>query len=277
MSKRSLDGMTFVVTGGAQGLGLAAAKMAISQGARAVIADTAAALGAQAVAEVDPTGAAAMFQPCDVTDEAQIEELMSAAAQRFGGIDVLVNNAAVIDMALETDSSLEAFSRASFERVLQVQITGAWLCAKHALAHLRRSERACILNAGSMGSFLGWPGHHAYCAGKGAIVLLTRSLAAELAPDGVRVNCYCPGNIRTAMLDSVFAASDAPEELTQQYLATHLVRRFGHPDDIAELVCFLASPAASYITGQVFVADGGTLAWRGTADQLPFDEPVATT
>jgi NAD(P)-dependent dehydrogenase (short-subunit alcohol dehydrogenase family) len=275
MSDQRLDGMTFVITGGARGLGLAAARMAMSRGASVLIADRDQAGGELALAELGGPGARIAFESCNITDEAQVHSLMAAAAERFGAIDVLVNNAAVIDMALEPDSSLEAFSRASFDTVLAVQITGAWLCAKHALPYLRGSRRACILNAGSMGSFLGWPGHHAYCAAKGAIVLLTRSLAAELAPDGVRVNCYCPGNIRTSMLDTVFAAAEDPEQLEQQFLATHLVRRFGRPDDIAELICFLASDAASYITGQVFVADGGTLAWRGTADQLPFGEAVA--
>jgi NAD(P)-dependent dehydrogenase (short-subunit alcohol dehydrogenase family) len=268
-----LAGMTFVITGGAQGVGFAAARMALARGAGVMIADVDAELAEAAVGRLRSEGRPEVaFQYCDVTDEEQVEGLMGAAAARFGGIDVLVNNAAVIDMALERDTSLAGLSRPSFDRVLQVQVTGSWLCARSALPYLRRSERASILNAGSMGSFLGWPGHHAYCAGKGAVLLLTRSLAAELAPDGVRVNCYCPGNVRTSMLDSVFAAAEDPARLEREFLATHLVRRFGRPEDIAELICFLAGPGASYITGQDFVADGGTLAWRGTADQLPFDD-----
>jgi NAD(P)-dependent dehydrogenase (short-subunit alcohol dehydrogenase family) len=262
--------MVFVITGAARGLGRAAGELAAARGASVVIADMNVEAGEEAAAEIEAAGGAAAFARCDVTDEQQVAALMATAAERFGGIDVLVNNAAVIDWALDRASSLEEFPREHFSRVLDIGVTGSWLCAKHALPHLRESERACILNAGSMASFVGWPGIHAYCAAKGAVLLLTRSLAAELAPDGVRVNCYCPGNVRTPMMDTVFESAEDPEAWTRELLSTHLVRRFGEPKDIAELICFLASPAASYITGQSFVADGGTLAWRGTADQLPF-------
>jgi NAD(P)-dependent dehydrogenase (short-subunit alcohol dehydrogenase family) len=267
---RALEGLTFVITGGGRGLGRAAAEMAARRGASVVVSDTNAEAAEATAAGIVAAGGQAASVPCDVTDEPQVAALMAAAAERFGGIDVLVNNAGVIDWALADDTSLEGFGRDDFSRVLEIGVTGPWLCAKHALPHLRESEHACILNAGSMASFVGWAGINAYCAAKGAILLLTRSLAAELAPAGVRVNCYCPGNVRTPMMDTVFESAEDPDEWTAQLLSTHLVRRFGEPDDIAELMCFLASPAASYITGQSFVADGGTLAWRGTADQLPF-------
>jgi NAD(P)-dependent dehydrogenase (short-subunit alcohol dehydrogenase family) len=272
----TLSGMTFVITGAAGGIGAAAAQLAAQRGAAVVVADTNAQAGTETADAIAATGARAIFQPCDVTDEEQVAALMQAAADRFGGIDVLVNNAAVIDWALSPETSLEAFPRDSFARVLEIGVTGVWLCAKHALPHLRRSEHACILNAGSMASFVGWAGIHAYCSAKGAVLMLTRSLATELAPAGVRVNCYCPGNVHTPMMQTVFESAEDPEAWTRELLSTHLVRRFGRPEDIAELICFLAGPQASYITGQSFVADGGTLAWRGTADQLDFADPVAS-
>jgi NAD(P)-dependent dehydrogenase (short-subunit alcohol dehydrogenase family) len=266
----ALDNMTFVITGAAGGIGAAAARLAAARGARVVVADTNAEAGGETVASIQAEGGSALFHRCDVTHEQQVRALMDAAAAWAGGIDVLVNNAAVIDWALADDTSLEGFSRDDFTRVLDVGVTGAWLCAKHALPHLRRSDHACILNAGSMASFVGWAGINAYCAAKGGVLLLTRSLAAELATAGVRVNCYCPGNVRTPMMETVFESAEDKDAWTAELLSTHLVRRFGEPDDIAQLICFLGSPQASYITGQSFVADGGTLAWRGTADQLPF-------
>jgi NAD(P)-dependent dehydrogenase (short-subunit alcohol dehydrogenase family) len=271
-----LSDLTFVITGAAGGIGAAAARLAAERGAAVVVSDTNAQAGAATAEAIAATGSPAMFHRCDVTDEAQVAALMQAAAERFGGIDVLVNNAAVIDWALSDDTSLDGFPRESFAKVLDIGVTGAWLCAKHALAHLRRSDHACILNAGSMASFVGWPGIHAYCSAKGAVLLLTRSLAAELAPAGVRVNCYCPGNVRTPMMETVFESAEDPDAWTRELLSTHLVRRFGEPEEIAELICFLASPQASYITGQSFVADGGTLAWRGTADQLDFADTVTS-
>ncbi|WCB95334.1 Dihydroanticapsin 7-dehydrogenase [Baekduia alba] len=267
---RTLEGLVFVITGGGRGLGESAARLAARRGAAVVVSDTNAEAGEETVATIAADGGRAAFVGCDVTDEAQVAALMAGAAERFGGIDVLVNNAGVIDWALADDTSLEGFGRDHFARVLEVGVTGAWLCAKHALPHLRASQHACILNAGSMASFVGWAGINAYCAAKGGVLLLTRSLAAELAPAGVRVNCYCPGNVRTPMMETVFESAEDKDAWTEELLSTHLVRRFGEPDDIAQLICFLGSPQASYITGQSFVADGGTLAWRGTADQLPF-------
>jgi NAD(P)-dependent dehydrogenase (short-subunit alcohol dehydrogenase family) len=261
-----LDGTTMIVTGGGSGIGLAISALAAQRSAAVIVADRDQQLGAAAAESIRAAGGQATFVASDVTDEDAVARLMETAAATYGGIDVLVNNAGVIDWALAPATTLEEFDPALFSRVLDVNVKGAWLCAKRALPYLRRSQHASILNAGSMASFVGFPGIHAYCAAKGAVLLLTKSLAAELAPDRIRVNCYCPGNVRTPMMDTVFASAEDPETWAQALLSTHLVRRFGAPDDIAQLVCFLAGDEASYITGQSFVADGGTLAWRGTID-----------
>jgi NAD(P)-dependent dehydrogenase (short-subunit alcohol dehydrogenase family) len=193
---------------------------------------------------------------------------MRVAADTFGGIDVLHNNAGIHESLVSSDLSLETMSRDTFEKVLSVNVTGAWLCAKYALPWLRRSTNASIINAGSTSSISGYPQCQAYGASKGAIMQLTKMLAVDLAPDGIRVNCYCPGAIHTQIVDRFLEAAPDPQAMLGTMTMTHLVPRMGQPVDVAELVCFLASPESSFVNGAVWTIDGGSLAWRGTLDIL---------
>lgn len=260
--------MVFVVTGGAVGIGAGTARLAASRGAKVVIADLNHDAGNALAEEITGAGGQAVFHPCDVTDEAAVEALMAAAAASFGGIDVLHNNAGIHESLLTTDLSLDTMSRETFEKVMGVNVTGAWLCAKYALPYLRKSDNASIINAGSTSSLSGYPQCQAYGASKGAIMQLTKMLAVDLAPDGIRVNCYCPGSIHTQIVDKFLEAAPDPQAMLNTMTMTHLVPRMGQPVDVAELVCFLASPESSFVNGAVWGLDGGSLAWRGTLDIL---------
>ena len=224
--------------------------------------------GEALVAEIKAGGGEAVYQHCDVTDEAQVQALMSAAAEAFGGIDILHNNAGIHESMITENLSLEHMSRASFEQVMGVNVTGVWLCAKYALPYLRESSNASIINAGSTSSLSGYPQCQAYGASKGAVMQLSKMLAVDLAPDGIRVNCYCPGSIHTQIVDKFLAAAPDPQAMLNTMTLTHLVPRMGKPVDVAELVCFLASPESEFVNGAVWTIDGGSLAWRGTLDVL---------
>jgi NAD(P)-dependent dehydrogenase (short-subunit alcohol dehydrogenase family) len=264
----TIEGLRFVITGAGAGIGAGTAKLAASRGARIVVSDVNDAGGEAVVEEIRAAGGEAIYRHCDVTDEAQVETLMSAAADAFGGIDVLHNNAGIHESMLSGDLTLEAMSRETFERVLCVNVTGAWLCAKYALPYLKASDSASIINAGSTSSIAGYPQCQAYGASKGAIMQMTKMLAVDLAPHGVRVNCYCPGSIHTQIVDKFLAAAPDPGAMLNTMTQTHLIPRMGRPNDVAELVCFLASPASQFVNGAVWTIDGGSLAWRGTLDVL---------
>ncbi len=263
-----VENLVLVLTGGAAGIGAGTARLAAKRGARVVIADLNVPAGEALAREIADSGGHAIFRECDVTDEPAVEALMAAANDTFGGIDVLHNNAGIHESLLSTELSLESMSRDTFEKVLSVNVTGAWLCAKYALPYLRRSEHASIINAGSTSSLTGYPQCQAYGASKGAIMQLTKMLAVDLAPDGIRVNCYCPGSIHTQIVDKFLEAAPDPEAMLGTMTMTHLVPRMGQPIDVAELVCFLASPESSFVNGAVWGIDGGSLAWRGTLDIL---------
>lgn len=209
-----------------------------------------------------------MYQHCDVTDESQVKELMRVADDAFGGIDILHNNAGVHESILSDKLSLETMSRTTFEKVMDINVTGVWLCAKYALPYLRKSNNASIINAGSTSSLSGYPQCQAYGASKGAVMQLTKMLAVDLAPDSIRVNCYCPGSIQTQIVDNFLAAAPDPKAMLNTMTQTHLIPRMGQPVDVAEVVCFLASPQSSFVNGAVWGIDGGSLAWRGTLDVL---------
>jgi len=263
-----LDGLIFVVTGGSSGIGAATAEAAAESGAKVVIGSRDGERGNAVVRKIEAGGGKASFQPCDVTVEEDVRALMDAAAEGFGGIDVLVCNAGVTDRALADASDLEHMDVESFRRVLDVNLVGSWLCAKYALPYLKESDNASIVMAGSSASFLGSNGLGAYCSAKAALSVLTKELAVELSQYGIRVNCYCPHTIRTPMLEGLFAKAPDPEAAMAKHVKTALVRRFGTPREVGQLICFLASADAAYINGVSIPIDGGTLAWRGTVDQL---------
>ena len=264
----SIEGLSFVITGGAAGIGAGTARLAASRGAKVVVSDMNDAAGKVLVEEITGAGGEAIFQHCDVTNEGEVETLMSAAAKAFGGIDILHNNAGIHESMIGGDLSLEGMSRDTFERVMGVNVTGAWLCAKYALPYLRDSACASIINAGSTSSLTGYPQCQAYGASKGAIMQLTKMLAVDLAPDSIRVNCYCPGSIHTQIVDKFLEAAPDPKAMLNTMTQTHLVPRMGKPVDVASLVCFLASPESEFVNGVVWGIDGGSLAWRGTLDVL---------
>jgi len=264
----SVDGLRFVITGGAAGIGAGTAKLAASRGARVAISDLNDTAGEALVDEIRKAGGDAFYHHCDVTDDAQVKALMAAAHETFGGIDVLHNNAGIHESMLTKELSLESMTRETFETVIGVNLTGVWLCAKYALPFLRQSEYASIINAGSTSSLSGYPQCQAYGASKGAVLQLTKMLAVDLAPDRIRVNCYCPGSIHTQIVDKFLEAAPDPKAMLGTMTQTHLIPRMGQPIDVAELVCFLASPESAFVNGAAWTIDGGSLAWRGTLDVL---------
>lgn len=266
----TLEGTTIVITGGARGIGAATGRMAAARGAQVVLSDVLAEEGEAVAAEIGDAGGEAIFVETDLTDDDAVTELMAAAADRFGGIDCLHNNAGIHEAMITPDYQFEDMSVDTFDRVLAVNLRAPFVCAKEAVPYLKESSRApSIITAGSTASVVGYPAGLAYGTSKGGVAQLTKNLAVALAPHGIRANCYCPAAVETEMPRQVSAATSTGDvSRTRLNAASHLVGRVGEPDDIAELVLYLASEEASFVNGVVWLIDGGSLAWRGTIDQL---------
>lgn len=269
-----LEGKTFVITGAASGLGAATARLAATRGARVIVADIDAASGETTAASIRDDGGEAAFVACDVTDVDQVAALMLAADDRFGSLDVLVNNAGVHEAMVSDDFTFESMSVETFDRVMSVNLRSVFLCSKAALPYLKNSAQGpSIINAGSTASFAGYPFGLAYGASKGGVAMMTKNLAVALAPYGIRANAYCPASTETNMVATVSqvigeSGLGVPANPNAAQLGAHLVRRIGQPRDVAELVCFMASERASFVNGVTWLIDGGTLAWRDTVDAL---------
>lgn len=254
-----------LVTGSGGGIGRATAvEMARQQAGAVIVSDIDDRGGHETVEMVRAEGADADYIHCDMSKPEEIEALVEASVSRFGGLDVLHNNAGVHESDFTTQLSVEDLPLDVFERVCAINLRGPWLAMKHAAPHLRRSTRgAVIINAGSTGGVTGYPAMNAYGAAKGGLIQLTRCVAVDLAPD-VRVNCYCPASVDTQMIRKFVDAAEDKEAIRRTMVATHLIPRVGQPEEVAKLVCYLASEDAAWITGAAFPIDGGCLAWRGS-------------
>jgi dihydroanticapsin dehydrogenase len=241
-----------LVTGAAMGIGKAIAVLFAQEGASVVAADVNDQLGAELEREIVGGGGACFFQRTDVSLEPDVEAVVAAGTQRFGTIDVLLN---VAGIAHESPAHLLALE--DWRRVMDVNLTGAFLCAKHVLPGMLAARRGAIVNMASVQGLFGFPGNPHYAASKGGMISLTRQMAREYASSGIRVNCIAPGTVDTPMNVQVIARAPDPAQLKAAWEKMHPLGRIGQPIDIARGALFLAGDESSWITGQCLAIDGG--------------------
>ncbi|SLN10299.1 SDR family NAD(P)-dependent oxidoreductase [Ruegeria meonggei] len=252
-----LQGKTALVTGGRGGIGRAIVARFLREGARVYAADL---TPHGSLAAHDDDGS--HFVKLDVTQEVDAVAAMAQVNADAGQLDILVNAAGI-----EIEKTIEETSLEEWNLSFAVNVTGTFLTSKHALPLMRKAARAgttaSIINFGSYDGFIADPGLAAYCATKGAVHALTRAMACDHGPEGIRVNAICPGYVDTPMLQSFFtgegsgAAGKSIDQLQQAVRDVHPMRTFGTPEDIANLVNWLASDEARYASGQLWVLDGG--------------------
>jgi NAD(P)-dependent dehydrogenase (short-subunit alcohol dehydrogenase family) len=253
-----LDGKVCVITGAGGGMGRDAAILFTSEGAKVCAADV---NGTSAEETVGLCRGDAFALPVDVADEAEVAGMMSATAERFGGIDVLYNNAGISpdDDASILDTTVEAW-----QRVQDVNTKGVFLCCKHGIPYLQRRGGGSVINVASFVAILGAATSQiSYSASKGAVLSMSRELAVQFAREGIRVNALCPGPVETPLLLNIFGDDPAALERRRVHWPTG---RLAKPREIVNGALFLASDESSYVNGATFVVDGGLTAAYVTPD-----------
>lgn len=247
-----------IITGATGGIGRAAAIRFATEGAAVVAVDQDESALAGTVAAVDDAGGRAIGVAADVTRSDEVEAYVRAGVEEFGGIDVLFNNAGIEGVV----SDLEHYPEETFDQVLAVNLKGVWLGMRFVADAMRTRGGGAIVNTASVAGLASTPGLVAYGASKHAVVGMTKTAAIELAPAGIRVNAVCPAPIETRMMRSIELglAPDDPESAKKSAAERIPLGRYGEPEEVAELVTFLCSDQAGFITGGIYPIDGGRLA-----------------
>ena len=239
-----------IITGAKSGIGFATALRFAAEGSKVVVADVRDAT--QEVREITKRGAEALFVQVDVSSELQVNALIEKTVAAYGHLDVLVNNAGM-ELAKKVTDTTEV----EWDRLINVNLKGVFLCSKAAIPVMWRNGGGVIVNVASELGLVGGSEIAAYCASKGGVVQLTKAMAIDHAGDAIRVNCICPGPVSTPLLKAIIETSSDPEEEQRSIVEKTLLKRLGRPEEIANVILFLASDESSYMTGSVVVVDGG--------------------
>ncbi len=259
MSDGRLEGKVAVVTGGTSGIGRESTLAFAREGACVVVGARNDEAGGEVVAAVEKGGRGeAHFVSTDVARPEHVERLVAAAAERFGRVDVLYGNAGIFPTGTAPETTVE-----TWRRCIDVNLGGQFFLAKYGIPALADSGGGAIIFTASELGTVGISEAVAYCASKGGVVNMTRAVAIDCAPLGIRANCLAPGPVETPMLRDWIEASGDPPAAEEAQTRPVLLKRFGRPDEIARVAVFLASDESSFMTGSLVVVDGGATAWYG--------------
>src|SRR5580700_401793 len=250
-----LDGKSALITGGGGGIGRATALIFAREGARLAVADASTEAAAETVARVNQAGGQAIALSGDVTDSAAVARMVDAVVSAYGRIDCAFNNAGIAGYQVDASGKrTHEWADASFDRMIDVNLKGVWLCMKHEIVQMLAQGGGRIVNTGSIAGLIGLPTSSAYVAAKHGVLGLTKTAAIEYAEANIRVNAVCPGYIETKMTE------DTMRRRGEAILAQVPFHRMGNPEEIAEMVVWLCSDRASYVSGAAYNVDGGWMA-----------------
>ena len=249
-----LEGKVSLITGGGSGIGKASALAFAREGSKVVVADVNVEGGEQTVRLIQDTGGEATFVRADVSISSDVSDMVSHAVQTYNGLDCAFNNAGVSG----GPGRVHEYTEENWSRVLNINLTGVWLCMKYEIIQMLNQGGGAIVNTASVMGLVGGSRSPAYGATKHGVVGLTKTAAVDYAREAIRVNAVCPGYIRTPMIEQGVLLDPGGEE---RVVSRHPMHRLGTPEEIAEAVVWLCSDAASFVTGHAMAVDGGYVAW----------------
>lgn len=240
-----------IVTGSGSGIGRATAQLFAKEGASVIVVDRDQISGDETVASIRAENGDATLCCADVSKSWDIQSAVDTALKLYGKLDILVNNAAVQIMARLVDTTEEVW-----DQIHSVNLKGVFLGCKHAIPAMIRTGGGAIVNMASVLGFVGDPDLAAYCAAKGGVIALTKVAALTYGPDRIRVNCICPGDVETPLVQAYFEKNNNPAQLRNEVYSKYALRRIATPEEIANAALFLASEDSSFMTGSTLVVDG---------------------
>lgn len=239
-----------IITGSAKGIGKGCAMVFADEGAQIAVVDVDEGAAKDTVKEIEAKGGQARFFRTDVSDSAQVQQMISKVVEAFGSIDIMFNNA-----GYHISKHVAETSEDEWDYIINTNLRSVFLCSKYAIPHLKKTK-GCIINMSSMVGLIGQSNAGAYSASKGGIVAMTKGMALDYAADGIRANCICPGWVKTPLVEDWFSQQDDPQEARQHIYGVHPLGRIASVEEVGRAALFLASSDSSFVTGIALEVDG---------------------